>query len=266
MSVRNAEEALSAIRGGADIIDVKEPAHGSLGRASLENLSAVAKCLTDAMPDVARTGAEPVPLSIALGEVQEWVSTSPCFGQTPSRQLPAGLSELPDSLCKAISRLRPRYMKLGLANVVAGPVSAGHWRNAWIDARCCFEGDQEWVAVSYADHERANAPCPDEVLDAALETNCSVLLLDTFVKDGTSLLSWLSVERLSALRKKTSAHGLQLAMAGKVTLSELPLLLPLQPDIIAVRGAVCESGIRTASVSEELVATFARTLKHEAES
>ena len=45
VSVRNAEEALMAVRGGADIIDVKEPSKGSLGRASVENLQAIADVL-----------------------------------------------------------------------------------------------------------------------------------------------------------------------------------------------------------------------------
>ncbi len=261
VSVRNAEEAWSAIRGGADIVDVKEPAHGSLGRASLESLTAVAKCLTDAMSDATRAGAEPVPLSIALGEVEEWSSSSQCFGHDASDHSLATSSGLPDSLCEAISQLRPRYLKLGLSNDVEATVFPGRWRNSWIDARCRFEGEHEWVAVAYADHDRANAPAPDEVLDAALETNCSVLLIDTFVKDGTSLLDWLSVEQLAALRKKSYAHGLQLALAGKVTLLELPSLLPLQPDIIAVRGAVCESGVRTATVCEELVAKFVTRLR-----
>ena len=259
VSVRNAEEALSAIRGGANIVDVKEPAHGSLGRASLENLAAVAKCLTDTMPDVARAGVEPVPLSIALGEVEEWSSSS-YFGHGGSLQSITGAQGTSDSLCEAVSQLRPRYLKLGLSNVSAPSSSAGSWRNAWIDARCRFEGDHEWVAVAYADHGRADAPAPDEVLDAALETNCSVLLIDTFVKDGTSLLDWLDVEQLAALRKETSAHGLQLALAGKVTLSALSSLLTVQPDIIAVRGAVCESGVRTATVCERLVAEFVARL------
>ena len=261
VSVRNAEEALSAIRGGADIIDVKEPAHGSLGRASLENLTAVAKCLRGAMADAGCSGAEPVPLSIALGEVEEWSSSSSYFGHDGPLQPIAGTHGTLDSLCETISQLKPRYLKLGLSNVSGTTVPAGSWRNAWIDARCSFEGDHEWVAVAYADHDRANAPTPDEVLDAALETNCSVLLIDTFVKDGTSLLDWLDVEQLAALRKRSYSHGLQLALAGKVTLSDLATLLPLQPDIIAVRGAVCESGVRTATVCETLVADFVAKLQ-----
>jgi len=260
VSVRNAEEALLAIRGGAHIVDVKEPVNGSLGRASLENLAAVAKCLTVSIADSGRAGDEPVPLSIALGEVEEWSSSSPYFGQGGSHQSIAGAHGTSDSLCEAISQLQPRYLKLGLSNVSGTTSPAGSWRNAWIDARCRFEGDHEWVAVAYGDHDRASAPAPDEVLDAALETNCSVLLIDTFVKDGTSLLDWLDVEQLAALRRKTAAQGLQLALAGKVTLAQLPTLMPLQPDIIAVRGAVCESGVRTATVCERLVAKFVARL------
>jgi uncharacterized protein (UPF0264 family) len=262
VSVRNAEEALSAIRGGADVVDVKEPAHGSLGRASLENLTAVAKYIRERKADADRPGAESVPLSIALGEVEEWNSSSTCFAQGSTHHSMATEQGTSDLLCESISQLHPRYLKLGLSNASGPRSSASSWRNGWIDVRCRFEGDHEWVAVAYADHDRANAPAPDEVLDAALETNCSVLLIDTFVKDGTSLLDWLRVEQLAGLRKKTSAHGLQLALAGKVTLSELPLLLPLQPDIIAVRGAVCQAGVRTATVSETLVAEFVARLQH----
>ncbi len=261
VSVRNAKEALMAVRGGADIIDVKEPSKGSLGRASLENLLAIADVLRQQQQHSDRVRTEPVPLSVALGEVQEWSESSSLFGS----DLPVGSTsfsnEANDEICPAISGLQPSYMKLGLSQVAAaGRQGMGRWRNSWIDVRCRFSGDHEWVAVAYADHQRADAPTPDDVLEAALETNCSVLLIDTFVKDGTNLLDWLPVEEITSLRKATAAQGLQLALAGRVTLMDLPLLLPLQPDIIAVRGAVCELGERTAEVSELLVAEFMERL------
>src|SRR5256885_16611977 len=40
VSVRSAGEAEAAIAGGADLIDVKEPAYGSLGRAKDETIAA----------------------------------------------------------------------------------------------------------------------------------------------------------------------------------------------------------------------------------
>jgi uncharacterized protein (UPF0264 family) len=261
VSVRNADEALMAARGGADIIDVKEPSKGSLGRASLENLLAIADALKQQQQHADRVRTEPVPLSVALGEVQEWSESSSLFGGDFRGGSTSLSSDANDGICRAISELQPTYMKLGLSQIVAvSRQGVDRWRNSWIDVRCRFSGNHEWVAVAYADYQRAEAPTPDDVLEAALETNCSVLLIDTFVKDGTNLLDWLPVEEITSLRKTTAAHGLQLALAGRVTLMDLPLLLPLQPDIIAVRGAVCESGERTAEVSETLVAEFIERL------
>ena len=42
VSVRCADEVATAVDGGAEIIDVKEPSHGSLGMATLETLAACA--------------------------------------------------------------------------------------------------------------------------------------------------------------------------------------------------------------------------------
>jgi len=256
-----------AVRGGADIVDVKEPSLGSLGRASLENLQAIARMLQDPAVRVSGSQNEPIPLSIALGEVQEWNDSSTLFASEFLSQLassatnPSSSSQTSGALCEAISQLKPRYMKLGLSQVAAEARGAHNWRNSWIDVRCRFSGDHEWVAVAYADHQRAHSPALSDVLEAALETNCSVLLIDTFVKDGTNLFDWLPIEAVASLRKATAAHGLQLALAGRITMLDLPALLPLQPDIVAVRGAVCEAGERTATVSEKHVAEFVERLR-----
>ena len=64
VSVRNVDEAISAVEGGADIIDVKDPDRGSLGSAAPEVILAVAHAVSRIY------GAKP-PLSLALGELQE---------------------------------------------------------------------------------------------------------------------------------------------------------------------------------------------------
>ena len=61
ISVRNPSEALTALEGGADWIDVKEPDNGALGKASNETLVAVA----NALPLNTK-------LSAALGEASEF--------------------------------------------------------------------------------------------------------------------------------------------------------------------------------------------------
>jgi uncharacterized protein (UPF0264 family) len=65
VSVRDAEEARIASAAGADIIDVKEPQKGSLGRAPISVLQQIAKSLPQNQP-----------LSIALGEWYESVTVA----------------------------------------------------------------------------------------------------------------------------------------------------------------------------------------------
>ena len=51
VSVRSADEAKAALAGSADIIDIKEPDHGSLGRASHAALDAILNCIAGRRPD-----------------------------------------------------------------------------------------------------------------------------------------------------------------------------------------------------------------------
>jgi (5-formylfuran-3-yl)methyl phosphate synthase len=66
VSVRNAREAAAALEGGADVIDVKEPARGPLGRADQETITAVIRLVDKRRPVSAALGewiepAEPIP-------------------------------------------------------------------------------------------------------------------------------------------------------------------------------------------------------------
>ena len=76
VSVRSPEEAAAAMAGGANIIDVKEPTRGSLGMAGVDVIEAIA----DQMESFQKTqkrllpkdrSPDPIPLSVALGEVIE---------------------------------------------------------------------------------------------------------------------------------------------------------------------------------------------------
>jgi uncharacterized protein (UPF0264 family) len=66
VSVRNAEEAEVALDGGADIIDVKEPLRGALGRAD-----------DSIIRDVINAVAGRAPVSAALGELHQNPSPAP---------------------------------------------------------------------------------------------------------------------------------------------------------------------------------------------
>ena len=236
ISVRNASEASLALRAGARIVDVKEPTHGSLGRAAWSAIAEIA-ALFAATPDL----VQPVPLlSVALGEVNEWLADA----------------RLAADAVDAMFRTRPRYLKLGCSNLWQESASGEGWFGSWMKVRESIPGDHTWVAVAYVDAGRANAPPIEEVCTAAIRSRCGVLLLDTFIKDQSSLLDWVTIDQLRSLRGTTARHGLQLALAGRISEQDLNSLVPAEADILAVRGAVCESGSRTNAICENRIRSF----------
>jgi uncharacterized protein (UPF0264 family) len=223
VSVRSAEEAAAALAGGADIIDIKEPSEGSLGRADASVIDDIVRLVRGQSPDTL--------VSAALGEVAE----------TPATASPIVLPETPLNL-----------VKCGLSGLLP---DKNHWHETWRRFRQNHPVSHwsQWVAVSYADYERANAPAPLDVFKEGQRVGCPVMLVDTFVKDGTSLFDCLSPAELNELRSVTQASDMKLALAGQITAKQLTQVLTADPDIIAVRGAVCEDGDRGATVTADRV-------------
>ena len=229
VSVRNLAEARAAIAGGCDIVDVKEPAHGSLGMASI-----------DVIQQVSNAAAESCfPTSAALGELHEWLS----HGNDV-------VCELPESLA---------FAKLGLAKVATEP----KWCSRWQSVRESFQNRKQslrWIAVAYADAEQAESPPIEEVLEAAQATRCHGLLIDTYRKQaGHSLFDHVEASRLDSVVSSAKRAGLITALAGQLMHEHFEMLNEL-PNIIAVRSAVCENKDRQSQVSETLVAQFKRAL------
>jgi (5-formylfuran-3-yl)methyl phosphate synthase len=220
VSVRSAAEAEAALRGGASVIDVKEPAHGSLGQASDRTIA-----------EVMRIVAGRRPVSAALGELidscaDEWVP-----------------SELPLA-----------YVKWGLA------AYEGHgersWRQDLSGAMRHLEERQpscRAVAVAYADWRRARAPKPEEVCSFAIENPVGAFLIDTWQKDGSTLLDWLPFIEIEHLCERCRTASVPVALAGSLGLDEIRMLLPMRPNWFAVRGAVCQDRQRGAVIDETKV-------------
>jgi (5-formylfuran-3-yl)methyl phosphate synthase len=227
VSVRSAEEVSAALAGGADIIDAKEPARGSLGAVSPEVLSAIA-ALTP----------EWVPLSVALGDctTEQQVRSAVTAARLPQRSAPV-------------------YLKLGLAGIA----STGHVvrlvRTA-VETAATITPSPGIVGVAYADHRAARTLPPEDVLRAATAARASGLLVDTWSKDGRGLLEHLPIERLSALSAGTRAAGLLFAVAGSLDPGTISRIAPMA-DVLGVRGAACRGG-RSGTVTAELVAELRR--------
>ena len=238
VSVRSPEEANAALRGGADILDVKEPRRGSLGMADSEVIVAIARQLADSNHEQTHR-ATPVPLSVALGEVHNWRDVR-------------SASPLPESVT---------FAKLGMSRLAPH----NNWSDEWLRVRHLFEVDRtarlNWVAVAYADADAATSPPIDDVLTAAIDTNCSGLLIDTFTKTGLTLTDCCDLTSLAVLAERCHSAGLFLALAGRLTSESLLALSRIPADVLAIRSAACEAATREGRVTESAVANFRMAMR-----
>lgn len=202
VSVRTAAEALIAHRNGADIVDIKEPTRGSLGAADAGTIQNIADAL-----------AGRATLSVALGEL---LSDDP-----PQLNALIGIS----------------YAKFGLAGCAACPGWSARWQ-ARIER---LPAGAAAVAVVYADAV-AQSPCWEEVLAAAQAANVPVLLVDTHHKTAGSLLAHWTLANIARMVEQVQRAGLEVALAGSLDITAIEQLLPIQPDFVGVRGAVCHGG------------------------
>lgn len=243
VSVRSLAEARDALRAGVTVLDVKEPRNGSLGRPNSDVPGSILREISSS------EGSTAPDLSVALGELSEWWNGA---------ELRTSLvSEYREALLQF-----PVYLKLGLSGCgTSRPGRFSTWFDQWQRLRRTFPADARWVAVAYADFEQAGAPEISVVCQAAIQTGCRALLIDTFRKDGKGLLSWISVEELLEIRSCTRSAGLSLALAGQLTLSDLPRIACVGPDLVAVRGAVCDTGSRAHHISQARIREFAQALR-----
>jgi uncharacterized protein (UPF0264 family) len=110
----------------------------------------------------------------------------------------------------------------------------------------------EPVLVAYADHGRAGSPDPEHLAGLAVRFRFPAFLIDTAVKDGSTVLDWVTSATLARMRFRLADGGVPFALAGNLDAKTIHSLAPLAPDWFAVRGAACDGG-REGTVSTERV-------------
>ncbi len=229
VSVRSAAEALSALAGGADVIDVKEPNRGSLGAADDETISAIV-CAVNGR----------APVSAALGELVD-LSNSP--NGDAARTIVGGVS----------------LFKIGLARCAALDDWQTRWQHAVDRLASNSNSNPRAVAVVYADWRAAQSPSPRDVLRAAIQCGSPALLIDTWNKSGGTLFDhWPSAD-LQTFLADLRSHDISVVLAGSLTSQNAKTAARLVPDLVAVRTAACEGG-RTGMVSEKKVRELKKTI------
>lgn len=229
VSVRNAAEAAAALAGGAAIIDIKEPHAGPLGAASAAVIA-----------EIAQVVGQRKPWTMACGE------------------LLAGIDATVERIREAVAAvsgaaLPPAAIKVGLAGMAHEP-----WRERLAAVHERLPAEIAQVAVVYADWKRVVAPAPADVIDAAASLGCTVLLVDTADKSAGGLLDSVPLTEIAGWVAAARRRGLAVALAGKIALPEIPAVMALVPDVVALRSAVCSNSrlgtVQTALVREAVIA------------
>lgn len=210
-SVRDEAEAELAVAGGADIVDLKEAAHGALGAVPAETVRRVVRA-------VGRRAA-----------------TSAVCGDLPMQ--PETLAEA----ARVMADAGVTYVKVGFfpseraldcAAALAGVARA-----------------TRLVAVVFADLGQ------DAALLAALSTaGFHGVMMDTAQKTHGRLLDHASIPMLSAFIASAHAAGLKVGLAGSLETPDVPRLLPLGPDFLGFRGALCGGTGRAGRIDPQAVA------------
>jgi uncharacterized protein (UPF0264 family) len=239
VSVSDAEEARAAIEGGADIIDAKDPHHGALGPVSLAELASIRRAV----------GPGPL-LTAALGDAAEdsglWTlgsgSATGCLESAARSYAQAGAA-----LVKVGCVGKPAAVGAFLAAAVRGAARA----NAGV------------VAVAYADANGAAIETLYTMLDLARAAGARGVLVDTADKSGPGLPSLVAPACLMEWVSRVRAAGLLAAVAGSLSLVDLPVVASCGADVVGVRGAACDGG-RLGRVTAQRVASLSELLTRKA--
>jgi uncharacterized protein (UPF0264 family) len=206
VSVSDASEARTALLGGADVIDAKDPRRGSLGAVGRECLAAISA-----------TVAGRRPLSAALGD--------------------RASEALVERRALAAASQGAAFVKVGFRGVQAvGPAR----RIAAAAARGAGATTQV-VLVAYADWRRAESVEPGALLALAGESGAAGVLLDTAFKDA-SLFDLLPATVVEDWVAAAHAAALFAALAGSLRGGDFSRARALGADLVGVRGAACRGG------------------------
>ncbi|MEP9373987.1 (5-formylfuran-3-yl)methyl phosphate synthase [Mesorhizobium sp. KR1-2] len=122
------------------------------------------------------------------------------------------------------------------------------------DAAACAEalaelaGRTKLIGVLFADLE------PDfGLLPVLARRGFHGAMLDTAKKDGRRLLNHIPPEHLPSFVERCRSHELAVGLAGSLEAPDIPRLLPMMPDFLGFRGALCDQSQRTGAIELEAV-------------
>ena len=227
VSVQDLYEAKQALKGGADIVDVKNLQEALVGSAHPN----VVKEIRDEVPSAHHA-------SVTLGVVPNQIGT------VSMAVYAAGIL---DATSVKVGFMVSEY-DVALETLLA--------------AKEALIGTQtKLIGSLFADNLLYDGGIdPDLMVQLAKEGQCDGFLIDTLVKDGRNLFDFVPEDRLKEMVLEGKELGMSTALSGHLKMSDLDELSRVNPDIVGVRGAVCQKGDRDSRVHWESVSEFKKQL------
>lgn len=111
------------------------------------------------------------------------------------------------------------------------------------------------IAVLFAD-----TPFADEFLGALAAAGFTGIMLDTMDKSRGSLLTVMPLDRIKRFTGTVKSQGLLCGLAGSLRKEHIDRLLPLRPDYLGFRGALCRNLQRTALLDGSALVDIRRAI------
>jgi (5-formylfuran-3-yl)methyl phosphate synthase len=228
VSVQDLGEAREAVKGNADIVDVKNLKETIIG----SNFPPVIREVREAFPRERH-------VSVTLGAVPDQAGTVSLavFGA---------------------AALHATSVKVGILQ--SAPASAV--RILQESKRALAGYPTKLIAATFADSDLHQGIDPTLVVQLARESRSDGMLIDTLTKDGRNLFDFLPEAKLKRLVDEAKELGMSTALSGALRMSDLDALARINPDIVGVRGAVCTHGDRVGGrIDASAVARVKRALE-----
>jgi (5-formylfuran-3-yl)methyl phosphate synthase len=105
------------------------------------------------------------------------------------------------------------------------------------------------IGVMFADDRADSALIP-----VMAQSGFAGVMLDTVRKTGARLLDHMDITALALFVDAAHAHGLMAGLAGSLETPDIPRLLPLAPDVLGFRRALCLDHDRNGRIDPDAVA------------
>ncbi len=149
---------------------------------------------------------------------------------------------------KAMAETGVDYIKIGL-------FPGGDWHGTLARLTELTRLNYRLIAVLFADQQ------PDVNWITTLANNgFTGVMLDTMDKAKGSLTSVLNHQEISHFITLCQDHKLISGLAGSLSIDDIDLLLPIRPDYLGFRGALCDANNRTSALDKNAVIAVKQSL------